>query len=402
MAGIVKSILDTDLYKFTTSFAYQKLFPNALGWFEYKDRNNTVWTEEDHILEKLSEEIRCLSELKLQEYEKQWAISHIPYVPIYYWEWLGTFRFNPGDVKYYLNNGHLEIYVEDIELYKATLWEIAILCIMTKLLSDKQNKGPINMEEVIDRLAPKIQLSNELGISFSEFGTRRRASFEVQDAVVGYIKSHSKYCTGTSNVYLAMKYDMRPIGTYPHEWPMFHGAMYGYRQANHLAMENWVNCYDGYLGIALSDTYTTDVFLHNFSKKLACLFDGVRQDSGDEIEFVNKVICRYEKLGIDPKTKTIIFSNALDFQKAAKIKEYCEGKIKCSFGIGTNLTNDTGVIEPSNVVMKLSMCRMKGSDYRWRYCVKLSDDQGKTTGNEQEVAICKQTLENSFVNLYNY
>ena len=171
---------------------------------------------------------------------------------------------------------------------------------------------------------------------------------------------------------------------------MFHGAVFGYQQANHLALEDWVKCYDGYLGIALSDTYTTDIFLKNFSKKLASLFDGVRQDSGDELEFTEKVIARYKELGIDPRTKTIIFSNALDFPKAERIRQYCEGKIKCAFGIGTNLTNDTGN-PASNVVMKLMWCRMNQKD-TWKPCIKLSDDKGKNMGNGDEIKFCKYNL----------
>lgn len=395
MLTIVKSILDTDLYKFTTSFAYQKLFPTAQGIFEFKDRNNTVWTEEDHICEKIQEELVKLSELRLTSEERDWAIKNIPYIPRYYWEWLETFRFDPEYVSIGLNDeGHLFIRAgkveKPLELYKVTLWEIAILCIMTELLGKKQG-GEIDMDLVKQRLLPKIELSNETGLVFSEFGTRRRANFEVQRLVVEELKKHAKYCVGTSNVYLAMLYGMKPIGTFPHEWPMFHGAIYGYPEANHLALEDWVKCYDGYLGIALSDTYTTDVFLRNFSKKLACLFDGVRQDSGDELEFTEKVIARYKELNIDPLTKTIIFSNALDFPKAVRIKDYCEGKIRCSFGIGTNLTNDTGSTKPSNVVMKLMACRMSCKN-EWKPCIKLSDDLGKNMGMTEELSICRAQL----------
>lgn len=392
--GIVKSILDTDLYKFTTSFGYQKLFPSAQGIFVFKDRNNTVWENPGKWIEAFEAELDKLQELRLTPEERDWAITHIPFIPRYYWEWLETFRFDKSDLHYGIDEkGHVYIQAgsEDrpVELYKITFWEIAVLCIMTELLG-RTNGYVFDLEKVKETLYPKIELSNKTGLCFSEFGTRRRASFEVQDTIVGEIKKYANYCSGTSNVYLAMKYGMKPIGTFPHEWPMFHGAIYGYKHANYLALENWVNCYDGYLGIALSDTYTTDVFLKNFSKKLACLFDGVRQDSGDEIEFTEKVIARYLELGIDPKTKTIIFSNALNFPKAETIRQYCEGKIKCAFGIGTNLTNDTGN-PASNVVMKLASCRMSSTD-SWKNCIKLSDDKGKNMGNSEELTFCKYSL----------
>lgn len=157
-----------------------------------------------------------------------------------------------------------------------------------------------------------------------------------------------------------------------------------------MALENWVNVYDGDLGTALSDTYTSDSFLTNFSRKQAKLFDGVRCDSGNEYEFVDRLIARYKELGIDPTTKTIIFSNALDFEKALSLYEYCKGKIRCSFGIGTNLTNDTGY-KPSNIVMKLSRCKMN-SNQEWRECVKLSDDMGKHMGSSTEVEACLYEL----------
>ena len=155
-----------------------------------------------------------------------------------------------------------------------------------------------------------------------------------------------------------------------------------------MALENWVETYDGDLGIALTDTYTTDVFFKNFSKKHAKLFDGIRQDSGDEFEFIEKALFRYNELGINPMTKTIIFSNALNFAKAKDIKIYCEGKINAAFGIGTNLTNDIEGSVPGNLVMKLTKCRMN-SKQSWSSCIKLSDDLGKHMGPEVEVKNCK-------------
>ena len=247
-----------------------------------------------------------------------------------------------------------------------------------------------NIEEILAKLEKKVKLSNENKMTYSDFGTRRRFSYDVQEVVIKYLKEHSTYCTGTSNCHFAMKYDMRPMGTHPHEWFMFHGAQFGYKHANYMALENWVNVYDGDLGTALADTYTTDAFLSNLSRKQAKLFDGVRCDSGNEFEFIDKLILRYKEFGIDPTTKTIIFSNALNFEKALNIANYCKGKIRCSFGIGTNLTNDTGY-KPSNIVMKLSKCRMN-SNQDWRECIKLSDDMGKHMGSSAELNACLYEL----------
>lgn len=382
------TILDTDLYKFTTSYAYIKLFPYALGTFSFKDRDLTVYTEQ--FIEELQEAIKQLAQIALTEEELEYMTSHCRFLPRVYWEWLSSFRFQPDKIKIHLDEEHhLNIEVTDY-LYKATLYEVPLLSIVSEIRN--HSLGHIaNMTDIINKLSGKVELSNIHQLSFSEFGTRRRFSFDVQDKVVEYLKEHSLYCTGTSNCYFAMKYNMKPMGTHPHEWFMFHGAQFGYKHANYLALENWVKVYDGDLGTALSDTYTSDSFLSNLSRKQAKLFDGVRCDSGNEFEFTDKLITRYKEFGIDTTTKTIIFSNALDFDKALKIQQYCKGRIRCAFGIGTNLTNDAG-FKPSNIVMKLSRCKMNAHQ-EWRECVKLSDDLGKLMGSSKEVKACLYELQ---------
>lgn len=384
---VIKTILDTDLYKFTTSYAYIKLFPYAMGTFTFIDRDDTEYTE--GFLEALKSEIHNLSMVQLTSEELEYMASHCRFLPRVYWEWLSSFRFDPDKIEVGLDeHRHLQMRVTDY-LYKVTLYEVPLLAIVSEIRNQFLNRIP-DKETLLLRLADKVKLSNDHQMPFSEFGTRRRFSFDVQKLVVAYLKENARYCTGTSNCYLAMKYDMRPMGTHPHEWFMFHGAQFGYKHANYMALENWVNVYDGDLGTALSDTYTSDSFLSNFSRKQAKLFDGVRCDSGDEIEFIDRLIDRYKELGIDPTTKTIIFSNALDFGKALQLFEYCKGKIRCSFGIGTNLTNDTG-FPPANIVMKLSRCKMNVNQ-EWRECVKLSDDMGKHVGSTTEVGACLHEL----------
>ena len=384
---IINSILDTDLYKFTTSYAYVKLFPNAIGTFSFRDRDDTICT--DTFLASLTTEVKNLATLRLSAVELEYMVAHCRFVPRVYWEWLSSFRFEPEKVQIYLDaDKHLHIEVTDY-LYKVTLYEVILLAIVTEL-RNVHSGNVADQEKVIAKLFEKVELSNKYQINFSEFGTRRRFSYGVQDAVVNYLNEYASYCSGTSNCYLAMKYNMKMIGTHPHEWFMFHGAQYGYKHANYIALENWVNVYDGDLGTALADTFTSESFLTNLSRKQAKLFDGVRCDSGNEFTFIDQLIARYRELGVDSTTKTIIFSNALDFKKALKIKNYCEGKIRCAFGIGTNLTNDTGY-KPSNVVMKLSRCKMNASG-PWRECVKLSDDEGKHMGSEREVQACLYEL----------
>ena len=384
---MILSILDTDLYKFSTSYAYMKLYPEAEGTFSFCDRNNTIFDEK--FIETLDLELSKLCMLSLTLAEKQWCIKHIPYIPEIYWEWLKGFKFDYDKIHTWLDNDkHLHIEVTDY-LYKVTLYEVPILAVVSELLTKQQ--GIINVSEAIDRLDSKINLANEHNLKFSEFGTRRRASSNLHNLIVQRLKEKCPInCVGTSNVYFAMKYNMTPIGTFPHEWIMFHGACWGYQEANYLGMRDWVRTYDGNLGIFLMDTYTSKVGLKNMSLKFAKLFDGVRQDSGDEYKIGNEVINRYKELGIDPTTKTIVFSNALDFPKYLDIYNYFNGRIRVSAGIGTNLTNDVE-LKPANIVMKLSKCRIN-KNQEWRKCIKISDDLGKHLGDDKEFEIAKYQL----------
>src|SRR5690606_29700947 len=154
--------------------------------------------------------------------------------------------------------------------------------------------------------------------------------------IVEILKVHlNTKLQGTSNLFLAMKHQLTPMGTHPHEWFMYHGAHFGYRKANEIAMENWVEVYQGNLGIALTDTFTTDNFLECFNTKYAKLYDGVRWDSGDPLVFTDKVLRHYASNRIDPKSKKIVYSDALDIEKVKAIKTHVNGRINDSYGIGT-------------------------------------------------------------------
>ena len=395
---MILSMLDNDLYKYSVSWSYMKLYPEAEGIFSFTDRNNTVFNDEqgplntvvtNSIISQLQMEFVKLSGLSLTLAEKNWCVKHIPYIPEVYWEWLKGFHFDYDKINVWLDSDkHLHIEVKD-KLYKVTLYEVPILAIVSELLS--RHQGPINISDAIDKLDVKINLANEHNLKFSEFGTRRRATSNLHELIVQRLKEKCPInCVGTSNVYFAMKYNMTPVGTFPHEWIMFHGAIWGYQEANYLGMRDWVRTYDGNLGIFLMDTYTSKVGLRNMSLKFAKLFDGVRQDSGDEYLIGNEVIKRYKELGIDPTTKTIVFSNSLDFNKYLDIHNYFAGRIRVSAGIGTNLTNDVG-IKPANIVMKLSECRIN-KNQEWNNCIKISDDLGKHLGDDKEFEIAKYQL----------
>ena len=384
---MIYSILDTDLYKFTVSYAYMKKFPDAECTFTFKDRNKVKRSQK--FLNKFKNKLKeYCAKSHLTNNELQWLIESrkVDFIASYYWEWLLSFRFEYDKIKVYLDNEDVLCIEVTDKCYKATLYEIPCMYLIPEVNNEDK---PIDWLVTLGKLNQKVELANKEGMFFSEFGTRRRFSYEVQNKICEYLKKYSKTCVGTSNVHFAMQYNMKPIGTHPHEWFMFHGAQYGYKAANYVALENWVDVYDGDLGIALSDTYTSDVFFKSFSLKQAKLFDGVRQDSGDEYEFTDKTIDFYKSKGIDYHSKTIVFSNALDFPKAVEILKYCKEKgIKCSFGIGTNLTCDVYApdgtkYDSENIVMKMSRCRMN-SNQKWYLTIKISDDIGKHMGDNDE------------------
>ena len=387
---IIQSVLDTDLYKFTTSYAYSKLYPRAYGQFRFIDRGKTRYPQ--GFADALKKELQAMSELALTKDEANFLSRELPYLPPTYIDFVRGFRFDPEELQVTQDEeGYLSIVAEGL-LYRVTLWETPILALVSELYYQIMGQKPdlAYTEETIIRKAKQL---SEANITFSMFGMRRRFSAAIEDLVTKLLKEHSgENFFGTSNVYFAYKYGLRVSGTHPHEWIQFHGAMFGYKMANYMAMEDWINVYDGDLGTVLTDTYTTDVFMRNFSKKHAMLFTSLRHDSGDPLCFTEKVIARYRELRVDPTIKYIIFSDSLDPERAIEIANYCKGRIGASFGIGTNLSNDVGNgVRPMNIVMKLWKCKMTEKE-RWHPCVKLSDVDGKHTGEPEEIELAQRTL----------
>ena len=387
---IIQSVLDTDLYKFTTSYAYSKLYPRAYGQFRFIDRGKTRYPE--GFADALKKELQAMSELALTKDEANFLSRELPYLPPTYIDFVRGFRFDPEELQVTQDEeGYLSIVAEGL-LYRVTLWETPILALVSELYYQIMGQKPdlAYTEETIIRKAKQL---SEANITFSMFGMRRRFSAAIEDLVTKLLKEHSgENFFGTSNVYFAYKHGLRVSGTHPHEWIQFHGAMFGYKMANYMAMEDWINVYDGDLGTVLTDTYTTDVFMRNFSKKHAMLFTSLRHDSGDPLCFTEKVIARYRELRVDPTIKYIIFSDSLDPERAIEIANYCQGRIGASFGIGTNLSNDVGNgVRPMNIVMKLWKCKMTEKE-RWHPCVKLSDVDGKHTGEPEEIELAQRTL----------
>ncbi len=385
---MIKSIIDNDLYKFTMQNAVIKIFPRAKVRYQFINRGKTAFPE--GFAEQLRKEIAKMSELALTKNEKGFLKNNCPYLDPTYLDFLAGYRYDPSELGVIQQEDDLQISIEGY-WYRTILWEVPLMALISELYFKMTGQEIYDEAKIIDIARKKATGFNLLGISVADFGTRRRYSFDNHNRIVKALKNYGKPSfIGTSNVYFAMKHNLIAVGTHAHEWFMFHAAKYGFKMANKLALENWVKVYRGDLGIALSDTFTSDVFFQAFDTKFAKLFDGVRQDSGDPIEFADKAVAHYKSLKIDPLSKTIIFSDGLNPETVERITKHCRGKIKISFGIGTNFTNDVGV-KPLNIVIKITEAKPEGQ--HWIHTVKLSDTKGKYTGDETSIKLCKEVLE---------
>ncbi|WP_423149289.1 nicotinate phosphoribosyltransferase [Rubrolithibacter danxiaensis] len=382
------SLLDNDFYKFTMQQAVIKLFPKAKAKYKFINRGNHSFPPD--FAHALQSAVNAMANLKLTNDEKNYLAITCPYFDPTYLDFLQGYKYNPSEVFIEQSEDRVEVSVEGL-WYRTILWEVPLLSLISELFYKLNEGGRITDEEITRCTENKIEKFKTLGVTVAEFGTRRRYSYKVHRLVIDALKrSGGKNFIGTSNVHLAMKNAVKPIGTHAHEWFMFHAAKYGYKLANLLALENWVKIYRGDLGIALSDTYTTAIFFEQFDKMFSKLFDGVRHDSGDPVTFGEKTINHYVSKGIDPLSKTIIFSDSLNYEKVARISQYCKGKIGMSFGIGTNLTNDVGP-KPMNIVIK--MTEAFPEEAHWIPVVKLSDEKGKYTGQAEAIKLAKTILE---------
>ena len=381
------SVLDNDFYKFTMQQCVVNLYPKAKARYQFINRGKHSFPQ--GFEDALRNSIDAMANLALTREEKAWLTATCPYLQPTYLDFLQGYRYDPDEVIIEQKGEELSIEINGY-WYRTILWEVPILSLVSELYYKLHHLQRINDEEVKEVTKQKIQKYDSLGVTVADFGTRRRHSYDVHKIVVAALKEYGgNSFVGSSNVHLAMVNNTKPIGTHAHEWFMFHAAKYGFKMANAMALEHWVDVYRGDLGIALSDTYTTDVFFQQFDKKFAKLFDGVRHDSGDPIAFAQKTIEHYKKLGIDPLYKTITFSDALNYDRVVRIADFCKGNIGMSFGIGTSLTNDVG-LKPMNIVIKMTEACDVGE--RWTPVVKLSDEKGKYTGNPGMIALAKESL----------
>ena len=369
LSPCVVSLLDTDLYKFNMNQVMFHKHTNLNGKYIFKCRNRGVeFTEE--MCEEINAQIDHLCTLTFNDEELDY-LATLRFIKKDYIEFLRLWRPLRRYVNCWLDGTELHIEV-DGPIFSAMQFEIYLLEIVNEVYFRMKYDYLSLVASAREKLYHKIiGFREELyDFKFAEFGCRRRLSREWQDYVVGELLK-TGYCVGTSNVYLAMKYGCKPIGTYAHEYVQMYQGIPGVTLAytNKMAMDEWFEEYQGDNGTALTDTLGTELFLMDFNKLQANCYTGIRHDSGDPIEWGETMIEHYESLGIDPKTKTLLFSDSLDFDKAQTIYNHFRGRINVSFGIGTYLSNDTNV-DPLNIVIKLQYV----NDHP---VAKLSDDWGK-------------------------
>lgn len=353
LSPIITNLTDTDLYKFTMLQAMWKRHPDLRGTYLFKCRNKDV-TFTPEMIDEINAQIDHLCTLTFTDEELDYLKS-LRFIKYEFVEFLRLWHPLRRYVTCHGNpDGSLYLEVSG-PLFSVMQFEIYLLEIVNEVYFRMKYNYLNLVESARERLIGKMNgfRAGEYDFKFAEFGCRRRLSREWQDYVVGELLK-GKHCVGTSNVYLAMKYGCKPIGTYAHEYVQMFQGVPGVQLAytNKMALEEWFDEYQGDLGTALTDTLGTDLFLRDFNKLQALCYTGVRHDSGDPIEWGEKIIAHYESLGIDPKTKTLLFSDSLNFDRAQKIYNHFRDRINVSFGIGTYLSNDT-YAEPLNIVIKL-------------------------------------------------
>jgi nicotinate phosphoribosyltransferase len=371
---IIQNLLDTDFYKLTMMQAVLHNYPNAEVEWEFRCRNDEDLTP---YLAEIRFQIEQLADISITPDQLNF-LEHIPFIKPDFTRFLSLFRFNLRYLQLGIDNGQICVRLRGPWLH-VILFEIPLLAIISEV-RNRYRYRDVKLTHARERLYRKLDWlkanasDEELsGFQLADFGTRRRFSYKVQEEVVHILKrDFPGRFVGTSNVHLAREYDIKPIGTMAHEWLMAHQQL-GPRliDSQIAALDCWVREYRGLLGIALTDCINMQAFLNDFDLYFAKLFDGLRHDSGDPLQWAERAIRHYQNLGIDPQTKTLVFSDGLDMPRALALYRALRGRIQVSFGIGTNLTCDIPGVEPMNIVIKMTACNGQP-------VAKISDEPGKT------------------------
>jgi len=370
---IVKTLLDTDAYKLHMQQAVFYHYKNVDVVAEFLCRgDNFLGCYSNTLLEQIS----MMTHLSLSNEEYMYMTS-FPFFKKEYLHWLRKFRYNTSQVKIKNYQGQLHIRISGL-WKEVILWEVPILALISEVFHS--NFSPeINSKYAVQYLDTKLmkffnqtQYLDLSRLKIVDFGTRRRFSYDVQYAVVKRLKETFPFLVGSSNYHIARMLKIKPVGTQAHEWFQAHQQISSnLKDSQILALQTWLYQYKNDLSIALTDSITMDSFLHDFNLYFTSSYQGIRHDSGDPVKWGEKALKHYEKLGIDPCTKTLLFSDNLNFKKIIFLYKKFNKRINVIFGIGTKLTCDIPYIKPLNIVIKLVKCNGKP-------VAKISDSPGKT------------------------
>lgn len=394
---MVKSLIDTDLYKFSMGQVYHHQWASDHAIWDFKARNvghdkiHEPYTHAD--FEEIYNQLRAYCALRFDADELAFMNSRFPWIQDNYTNFLSFWHPRIEDFQLEeKGDSGIEIHFSGVQEY-ISYYEIPVL----EITAETYYRNHYDYDDLLNKFKEETQCKirdikdgkYDIGV-FSEFGARRRLSYEAQDHVIKELKeSGISGFMGTSNVHLAMKHNLNAAGTMAYEFIMSVGQghpEYNPAYSNKYALDSWVKEYGTWNGIALTDTITTDCFLKDFQRTFSNLFSGVRHDSGDPLAWGDKMIAHYKSLGIDPTTKTLLFSDGLNGETATTINKYFRGKAKVAFGIGTWWSAPQG-IKPLNIVAKTAI--INGSDV-----AKLSDADGKNMcRNPEYIDFLKRTIE---------
>lgn len=369
---ILQTLLDTDAYKLHMQQAVFHRYHDVSVAAEFRCRGDDLLGV---YADAIREQVDFMQHLTLTDEEFAFLES-LPFFEADYLAWLRTFRYDPTQVHISNNNGHLDIRLTGSWL-EVIMWEVPLLAVISEVVHQHRSPG-VTAQMALEHLEGKLvefkELTADIDLSafrLMDFGTRRRFSREVQEAIVSRLQQETWF-VGTSNYDLARRLHLTPMGTQAHEWFQAHQQISPVlANSQRAALQAWLDEYPSQLGIALTDCITMDAFLRDFDHSFASQYQGLRHDSGDPVEWGEKAIAHYQKLGIDPKTKVLVFSDNLDLPKAIELYRHFCARINLSFGIGTRLSCDIPQVKPLNIVIKLVECNGKP-------VAKLSDSPGKT------------------------
>lgn len=369
---ILHTLLDTDAYKLHMQQAVFHRYADVQVVAEFRCRGDDLL---GIYADRIREQVNAMQHLRLQEDEFQW-LSGLPFFKADYLTWLRDFRYDPQQVDITSENGKLNIRLSG-PWREVIMWEVPLLAVISELVHSYRSPEagvPQALAMLEEKLVEFADLTADLDLSrfrLMDFGTRRRFSREVQQAIVERL-TQEPWFTGTSNYDLARRLSLTPMGTQAHEWFQAHQQISpDLATSQRAALAAWLDEYPDQLGIALTDCITMDAFLRDFGPEFATRYQGLRHDSGDPVEWGEKAIAHYQKLGIDPHSKVLVFSDNLDLKKAIDLYRHFSSRVNLGFGIGTRLTCNIPQVKPLNIVIKLVECNGKP-------VAKLSDSPGKT------------------------